>query len=83
MPADIVFVRALRGEFDGVVCMYHDHANTARKLQPTSSSATLYMGLPVIGTTTAHGTAFDIAGKGVADCGSMSAAMHYAIELSG
>ena len=62
--------------------MYHDHANTARKLQPTETSATLYMGLPVIGTTTAHGTAFDIAGEGRADPGSMSAAMHYAIELA-
>ncbi len=82
IPADIVFARALRGDFDGVVCMYHDHANTARKLQPTESSATLYMGLPVIGTTTAHGTAFDIAGKGVADSGSMSAALHYAIKLA-
>lgn len=82
VPADIVFPRALRGDFDGVVCMYHDHANTARKLQPTESSATLYMGLPVIGTTTAHGTAFDIAGKGVADPGSLSAALHTAIQLA-
>ncbi|TFG73357.1 MAG: 4-phospho-D-threonate 3-dehydrogenase, partial [Anaerolineales bacterium] len=41
IPADMVFVRALRGEFDGVVCMYHDHANTARKLQPAESGATL------------------------------------------
>lgn len=82
IPADIVFARALRGDFDGVVCMYHDHANTARKLQPSESGATLYMGLPVIGTTTAHGTAFDIAGKGVADPGSMSAALHYAIKLA-
>ncbi|MDF1512682.1 MAG: 4-hydroxythreonine-4-phosphate dehydrogenase PdxA [Anaerolineae bacterium] len=83
VPADIVFPQALSGAFDGVVCMYHDHANTARKLQPTHNSATLYMGLPVIGATTAHGTAFDIAGKGTADPGSMSAAMAYAIKLSG
>ena len=83
VPADIVFVLALRGDFDGVVCMYHDHANTARKLQPAESGATLYMGLPVIGTTTAHGTAFDIAGQGVADPGSMTAALHYAIRLAG
>lgn len=82
VPADMVFVQALRGDFDGVVCMYHDHANTARKLQPTNVSATLYMGLPVIGTTTAHGTAFDIAGNGVADPGSFSAALHYAIQLA-
>ncbi|TFG72694.1 MAG: 4-hydroxythreonine-4-phosphate dehydrogenase, partial [Anaerolineales bacterium] len=82
IPADIVFVRALRGEFDGVVCMYHDHANTARKLQPAESGATLYMGLPVIGTTTAHGTAYEIAGRGVADPGSMTAALHFAIQLA-
>jgi 4-hydroxythreonine-4-phosphate dehydrogenase len=82
IPADMVFVLALRGQYDGVVCMYHDHANTARKLQPTTSSATLYMGLPVIGATTAHGTAFDIAGKGVADPGSMTAALSYAISLA-
>jgi 4-hydroxythreonine-4-phosphate dehydrogenase len=82
VPADMVFPMALRGDFDGVVCMYHDHANTARKLQSTETSATLYMGLPVIGTTTAHGTAFDIAGEGVADPGSMSAALHYAVQLA-
>jgi 4-hydroxythreonine-4-phosphate dehydrogenase len=82
VPADIIFPLALRGDYDGVVCMYHDHANTARKLQPTATSATLYMGLPVIGTTTAHGTAFDIAGQGVADTGSMSAALYYASKLA-
>ncbi len=82
VPADIVFKRALDGEFDGVVCMYHDQMNIARKLQPREQIATLWMGLPVIGATTAHGTAYDIAGKGIADPGSLRAAMDYAIKLA-
>ncbi|MDE2858945.1 MAG: 4-hydroxythreonine-4-phosphate dehydrogenase PdxA [Chloroflexota bacterium] len=81
VPADIVFKRALAGDFDGVVCMYHDQMNIARKLQARGDIATLWMGLPVIGATTAHGTAFDIAGKGIADPGSLRAALNYAIRL--
>ena len=83
VPADMVFVRALAGDFDGVVSMYHDQANIARKLQPKSQSVTLLMGLPVIYGTTAHGTAFDIAGKGIADPGSLTAALDYVIRLAG
>lgn len=83
VPADIVFKRALDGEFAGVVCMYHDQMNIARKLQSRGDIATLWMGLPVIGATTAHGTAFDIAGKGIADPGSLRAALDYAIRLAG
>ncbi|MCY3573463.1 MAG: 4-hydroxythreonine-4-phosphate dehydrogenase PdxA [Chloroflexi bacterium] len=82
VPADIVFKRALGGEFDGVVCMYHDQMNIARKLQARGDIATLWMGLPVIGATTAHGTAFDIAGRGIADPGSLRAALEYAIRLA-
>lgn len=82
VPADIVFKRALDGEFDGVVCMYHDQLNIARKLQPRGDIATLWMGLPVIGATTAHGTAFDIAGRGIADPGSLRAALDFAIRLA-
>ena len=82
VPADIVFKRALDGDFDGVVFMYHDQMNIARKLQPRADIATIWMGLPVIGATTAHGTAFDIAGKGVADPGSLRAALDYAIKLA-
>jgi 4-hydroxythreonine-4-phosphate dehydrogenase len=82
IPADTVFVRALAGEFDGVVCMYHDQANIARKLQPTSKRVTLFMGLPVVCGTTAHGTAFDKAGQGIADPGSLAAALKYAVMLS-
>ncbi len=82
VPADIVFKRALDGDFDGVVCMYHDQMNIARKLQSRGDIATLWMGLPVIGATTAHGTAFDIAGQGIADPGSLRAALDYAIKLA-
>ena len=82
IPADIVFKRALDGDFDGVVCMYHDQMNIARKLQARQHIATLFMGLPVIGATTAHGTAFDIAGQGIADPGSLAAALDYVIKLA-
>ena len=82
VPADIVFKQALEGAFDGVVCMYHDQMNIARKLQPRGHIATLWMGLPVVGATTAHGTAFDIAGQGIADPGSLQAALEYVIRLA-
>jgi 4-hydroxythreonine-4-phosphate dehydrogenase len=82
VPADMVFVRAFRGDFDGVVCMHHDQANIARKLQPMNQSATIFIGLSVAYGTTAHGTAFDIAGQGVADPGSLQAALKYVVRLS-
>ena len=82
VPADMVFVRAMEGDFDGVVCMYHDQANIARKLQPKSEGATLFMGLPVPCGTTAHGTAFDKAGRGIADPGSLEAALRHTIALA-
>jgi 4-phospho-D-threonate 3-dehydrogenase / 4-phospho-D-erythronate 3-dehydrogenase len=82
IPADTVFKRALDGEFDGVVCMYHDQMNIARKLQVRQQIATLFMGLPVVAATTAHGTAFDIAGQGIADPGSLAAALDYVIRLA-
>jgi len=82
VPADMVFVRAFRGDFDGVVCMHHDQANIARKLQPMNQSATIFVGLPVAYGTTAHGTAFDIAGRGIADPGSLEAALRYVVRLA-
>jgi 4-hydroxythreonine-4-phosphate dehydrogenase len=82
VPADMVFVRALRGDFDGVVCMHHDQANIARKLQPMNNSATIFVGLPVAYGTTAHGTAFDIAGQGIADPGSLLAALRYVARMA-
>jgi 4-hydroxythreonine-4-phosphate dehydrogenase len=82
VPADMVFVRAFRGDFDGVVCMHHDQANIARKLQPMNQSATIFVGLPVAYGTTAHGTAFDIAGRGIADPGSLQAALQWVVRLA-
>jgi len=83
IPADIVFVRALENDFNGIVYMYHDQANIARKLQPKEKGCTLYMGLPVPCGTTAHGTAFDKAGKGISDPGSLALALEYTVRLSG
>jgi len=83
VPADIVFAQALAGRYDGVVAMHHDQANIARKLQPMSESATLFVGLPVYCGTTAHGTAFDIAGQGIAAPGSLMAATMTVARLAG
>ena len=82
VPADSVFVRALAGEFDGVVGMYHDQVNIPRKLQPMGERATIFMGLPVPCGTTAHGTAFDIAGQGIADPSGFRAALVRTIDLA-
>ena len=79
---DTVFVTALDDGFDGVVCMYHDQANIARKLLAGKKGASLFMGLPVPCGTTAHGTAFDIAGNGIADPSSMKEALKYVTKLS-
>jgi 4-hydroxythreonine-4-phosphate dehydrogenase len=73
-PSDTVFVRARNGEFDGVVTMYHDQGQIAMKLMGFGSGVTVAGGLPVPVTTCAHGTAFDIAGQGIAGTGSISAA---------
>lgn len=82
IPADIIYVRAFAGEFDGVVSMYHDQANIARKLRSMQSGATFYAGLPVPCGTTAHGTAFDIVGQGIADAGSLKTAFDMTIRLA-
>lgn len=82
LPADTIFPLALQESFDGVVCMYHDQANIARKLQPKEESATLFMGLPFACGTTAHGTAFDKAGLGVSDPGSLELALRCVIQLA-
>ena len=70
-PADTVFVRAMRGEFDAVVAPYHDVGMTAIKVAAFGSAVNVTLGLPFPRTSPDHGTALDIAGKGVADAGSM------------
>jgi 4-hydroxy-L-threonine phosphate dehydrogenase PdxA len=81
-PADTVFLTAREEHFGGVVCMYHDQANIARKLQGTRNGATLFFGLPVVCGTTAHGTAFDKAGKGICEPDSLADALRYTVMLS-
>ena len=83
LPADTVFVRALRGEFDAVLAPYHDVGMTALKVSGFGTGVNVTMGLPFIRTSPDHGTAFDIAGKGIADAGSMRAALELAVQLVG
>jgi 4-hydroxy-L-threonine phosphate dehydrogenase PdxA len=82
LPADTIFPRALAEGIGGVVCMYHDQANIARKLHDLRTQATLFLGLPVPVATTAHGTAFDLAGTGTANPGSLRAALETTIALA-
>ena len=82
LPADTVFVKALRGDFDAVLAPYHDVGMTAVKVAGFGSGVNVTLGLPFIRTAPDHGTAFDIAGKGIADPGSMRAALELAIQLA-
>ncbi len=83
LPADTVFVRALRGEFDAVLAPYHDVGMTAVKVSGFGTGVNVTLGLPFIRTSPDHGTAFDIAGKGIADAGSMRASLELAVQLVG
>ena len=80
-PADTVFVRAMRGEFDAVIAPYHDVGMTAIKVASFGSAVNVTLGLPFVRTSPDHGTAFDIAGKGIASAESMIAAMTMAVQL--
>lgn len=82
LPADTVFFRAQRGDFDLVVAMYHDQGHGPVKALGLESGVNITIGLPVIRTSVDHGTAFDIAGTGKADERSMLEALRSAIELS-
>jgi len=81
-PADTVFVRAHRGEFDVVVACYHDQGLIPIKLLAFGQAVNVTLGLPIIRTSVDHGTAFDIAGKGIADPQSMIAAVLLAARLA-
>ena len=81
VPADTVYVRAMRGEFDGVVFLYHDQGNTAMKAAAFGRGVVIYTGIPLVVVSTAHGTAFDIAGKGIADAGNMVEAVQTAVQM--
>lgn len=82
LPADTVFVRAMRGEFDAVLAPYHDVGMTAIKVASFGHAVNITLGLPFIRTSPDHGTAFDIAGKGIADPGSMREAVALAVRMA-
>lgn len=82
LPADTLFYRAGRGDFDIVVAMYHDQGHGPVKVMGVEHGVNVTVGLPVIRTSVDHGTAFDIAGKGIADERSMLESLRIAIELA-
>jgi 4-hydroxythreonine-4-phosphate dehydrogenase len=82
IPADTVFVRAARGEFDAVIAPYHDVGMAAFKTAAFGQGVNVTLGLPFVRTSPDHGTAIDIAGTGVADSSSMEEAIHLAIKLA-
>ena len=82
LPADTVFVNAVRGQFDAVVACYHDQGLIPAKLVAFGQTVNVTLGLPIIRTSVDHGTAFDIAGQGVADSSSMIEAVLLAARLA-
>lgn len=82
-PADTVFVRATRGEFDVVIAMYHDQGLVPVKLTSFGRAVNVTLGLPIVRTSVDHGTAYDIARKGVANPGSLIEAILLASKLAG
>ncbi|MGH9947448.1 MAG: 4-hydroxythreonine-4-phosphate dehydrogenase PdxA [Pyrinomonadaceae bacterium] len=79
---DTIFLRGYKGEFDAVIACYHDQATIAVKCLSFGTAVNVTLGLPLIRTSVDHGTAFDIAGKGIADASSMSVAIKLAGELA-
>jgi len=82
LPADTVFVRAARGEFDCVLACYHDQGLVPVKLLAFGTAVNVTLGLPIVRTSPDHGTAFDIAGQDLADPGSMIESVLLAAELA-
>ncbi len=83
LPADTLFGRAKSGEFDAVVAMYHDQGHIALKLLDMHRAVNITLGLPIIRTSVAHGTAFDLAWQGRAETGGMIEALRVASVLAG
>jgi 4-hydroxythreonine-4-phosphate dehydrogenase len=81
-PADTVFVKAKAGDFDAVVCLYHDQGLIPLKLLAFDSGVNVTLGLPFVRTSPDHGTAYDIAGKGLASPESMKEALRLAVQLA-
>jgi 4-hydroxythreonine-4-phosphate dehydrogenase len=82
LPADTLFGKAARGLYDGVVAMYHDQGLIPLKLVAFGQCVNVTVGLPIIRTSVDHGTAYDIAGKGTADPGSLIEAIKLAVQLA-
>ena len=81
-PADTIFIRALKGEFDAVVACYHDQGLIPVKMAAFGRAVNVTLGLPIVRTSVDHGTAFDIAGRGVADPSSLIEAVKLAAQLA-
>ena len=82
IPADTVFGQAVEGQYDAVLAMYHDQGHIAVKMHNWVESLTLNIGLPFLRTSVDHGTAFNIAGNGIADPSGMIQAINYAAEVA-
>ena len=82
VPADIVFTQAIEGRYDAVLAMYHDQGHIPVKVHDFAGSVSVTLGLPFIRTSVDHGTAFDIAGKGIASASSMLEALRVAVDLA-
>lgn len=81
-PPDTIFFQASAGKFDGVVCMYHDQGLIPFKLLHFQDGVNVTLGLPLVRTSVDHGTAYDIAGKGIADATSLKEAVAMAADIS-
>jgi len=82
LPADTLFYRATRGDFDVVVAMYHDQGLAPIKTLGLESAVNVTLGLPIVRTSVDHGTAFDIAGKGIADDANLKVAIRCAVNMA-
>ena len=81
-PADTLFMQATRGKFDLIVAMYHDQGHVAMKVFDFEHTVNVTLGLPIVRTSVDHGTAFDIAGKNLADAEDMKTAIRLAIDMT-
>lgn len=81
-PSDTVYLKAFAGHYDSVLAMYHDQGQIATKLKGFNKGVTITAGLETVFTTPAHGTAFDIVGKGIADIGAFEAAVRLAAQVA-
>jgi 4-hydroxythreonine-4-phosphate dehydrogenase len=82
LPPDTLFLRALRGEFNLIVAMYHDQGHIPMKLIDFEGTVNVSLGMPILRTSVDHGTAFDIAGRNVANPANMKAAMRLAVRMA-